>query len=393
MEKFKDVAVTAIGQTFKTDYNSLGQSLLFKDLFNKREGHISESNVSGGVSEKNLNEILNFIAKNNLRLIYNYMPTGFYMKTWISDDTLVELTISKGVSNVRVDANFCSYKEEFVKELQDLIVSSLIKDKVVGSVYAIVSSGGRLSLTNIGNAGIPLINHNYMPAVISDYQYIVKDLKSKSPSGRIAILEGTAGTGKTHIIRSLLLDVPKAMFVLVPPDMVTSLGNPEFLPLLLQYKGHTAGPIILLLEDADKCLVNRDKGNNAGGPDNMNAIQSLLNLGDGILGSLLDVRIVATTNAKKIDMEPAILRPGRLSKRMEVGPLDQQQVIKVIQSLLPDNKQVLLDNRLVKKEISLAEVYFVAREYGWTAPTEEEIELDISKKYYDDDDDDLDDYR
>ena len=91
------------------------------------------------------------------------------------------------------------------------------------------------------------------------------------------------------------------------------------------------GPIALVLEDADRCLVTR-------GENNINSIQSLLNLGDGILGSLLDLRIIATTNAKKLEMEAAILRPGRLSKRLEVGALDLDTARGVFRRLLPDAK-------------------------------------------------------
>ena len=170
----------------------------------------------------------------------------------------------------------------------------------------------------------------------------------------------THNTGKTHIIRSLLLNVPGAMFVLVPPDMVSSLSGPELLPLLLTQKQSLAlnGPIILLLEDADKCLVTRQS-------DNINSIQSLLNLGDGILGSLLDLRIIATTNAKKIEIEPAILRPGRLSKRVEVNALDAATACKIYEHLLPESESNLDSKFPSFAKFSLAHIYSVAREDGW----------------------------
>ncbi len=49
---------------------------------------------------------------------------------------------------------------------------------------------------------------------------------------------------------------------------------------------------MLIVEDADECLVQR-------GSDNMSTIASVLNISDGILGSILDVRVLATTNAEK----------------------------------------------------------------------------------------------
>ena len=198
-------------------------------------------------------------------------------------------------------------------------------------------------------------------------------------------MEGEPGTGKTHLVRAMLTEVKDAMFVLVSPDMVSSLSGPELLPLLLAHRSNQTGPIILILEDADKCLVTR-----AG--DNINSIQSLLNLGDGILGSLLDLRIIATTNAKKLEMEPAIMRPGRLCKRLEVGPLEKSTACNVFNNLLPDAP---LPTKLTNasKKMTLAEVYSVARDNGWRPNVRNvnEIEEDDEgdpRDFYDDEDDD-----
>jgi len=145
------------------------------------------------------------------------------------------------------------------------------------------------------------------------------------------------------------------MFVLIPPDMLTSLAGPELLPLLMNNKMayNTAGPLILVLEDADRCLVKRDG-------DNMNSIQSLLNLSDGILGSLLDLRIIATTNASKLEIEEAILRPGRLSQRIEVDALNKDEANNLFNKLIPANKSFKF-----KDKATLATVYSLARKAGW----------------------------
>ena len=126
-----------------------------------------------------------------------------------------------------------------------------------------------------------------------------------------------------------------------------------------------SGPIVLVLEDADRCLVTR-------GTQNINSIQSILNLGDGILGSLLDLRIVATTNAKKLEMEAALLRPGRLSKQLDVGALDLETARGVFRRLLPNAKftEALSDRHLAPAfkdafRMTLAQAYAEARKAGW----------------------------
>ena len=175
------------------------------------------------------------------------------------------------------------------------------------------------------------------------------------------------------MIRALLHEVPDAMFVLISPDMVPSLQGPDLLPVLLANKQNYAlsGPIVLVLEDADRCLVRREG-------DNISEIQSLLNLGDGILGSLLDLRIVATTNAKKLEMEAALLRPGRLSQRLEVGPLDFEAARGIFNRLLPEAnfpEKLQTDNPHNRLKMTLAEVYALARKSGWE-PAPREAQLD-----------------
>ncbi len=207
---------------------------------------------------------------------------------------------------------------------------------------------------------------NYTPKVQEDYRFAIKDLQSETPSGRIVIMKGTPGTGKTHLVRAMLLEVPDAMFVLISPDAVKNLAGPELLPLLMNYRGNSTGPIVLILEDADKCLVSRDTDK-----EDISSIQAILNLGDGILGSLLDLRIVATTNAAEFKMDPAILRPGRLSKMLDVTPLDFETARAIFTRLLPDVKvlpeKLQQDNSHNPLQITLAEVYSLARQNGWAA--------------------------
>src|SRR5690606_15176095 len=60
------------------------------------------------------------------------------------------------------------------------------------------------------------------------------------------------------------------------------------------------------------------------GADNMHNISALLNLTDGLWGAALDLRIVATTNAKSLEFDPAITRPGRMTVLETIGKLDNE---------------------------------------------------------------------
>lgn len=306
-----------------------------------------------GSSKKDLDYFKSEMESAHGRLLFHYSTGVYETFVWVWDHGVVELE-SRGAGHFSIDC--ISSDHEFTLKISKLITSNLAPKVKKGHVFSIIRNGMNLSLSNIGNAGIPLVKDNYSKPVLDLYQEVVSDLNSESPAGRIAILEGEPGTGKTHLVKSLLLDVPDAMFVLIPPDMLTSLAGPELLPLLLTNKNHYAneGPIVLVLEDADLCLVKRSG-------DNMNSIQTLLNLSDGILGSLLDLRIVATTNANKLEIEEAILRPGRLSQRIEVGPLSKTESSNLFRKLVPEaNNQPLF-----KEKNTLAVVYSQARKAGW----------------------------
>jgi len=232
---------------------------------------------------------------------------------------------------------------DLFKHIEDNFISKSKKDLV----FSIVKSSFGLEIKNLGNGSSPLIKENYNPEVISDLEHVAEAFKKSPPSGRICILNGEPGTGKTHLVRSFLSELD-CVFLIVPSNLISSLDSPEFLPLLLRVKDSHEKPIILIIEDGDTCLVPRKS-------DNMSTITSLLNLSDGILGSIMDIKMIVTTNAEIRDMDQAILRPGRLCKNINVGPLPYELANNVYRRLTGD-QEVSLTKR---KFYTLAEIYNV----------------------------------
>jgi len=270
---------------------------------------------------------------------------------FVSETTMLIFTLAEqgryaSIKIVTVD-------EEVVKK-SSLLLNRCVQpdDPAKGLVFALAKGMGGYQLTRLGAAGTPLERGNYMPEVIADYDHVVADLNTASPCGRLIILSGEPGTGKTFIVRSLLSAASRAAFILIPSHLVEGLSGPEILPALTGAKNEFNGPIVLIIEDADQCLVPRKSGN-------MNAISSLLNLGDGILGSILDVRILATTNAEKIEIDKATRRPGRLCRYMEVGTLSPAIATKALHRLTGRMPEPY------SKTTTIAEVYQKARTMGW----------------------------
>lgn len=277
-----------------------------------------------------------------------------------ADDMMIQLSIYGKGREACVHA--VSTNPERLKYAHQLFDRLLVgSDPRKGMVYTLAKSMHGYRITNIGLAGTPIERTNYNKEVLAAYDHIAEDLNTEAPCGRLSILAGAPGTGKTYLVRSLLGEVPKAAFVVIPPHLVEELGSPEILPSLTAAKNEMDGPIIMVIEDADACLVPRRSASKDG---NMNAISSLLNLGDGILGSVLDLRIIATTNAKEIEMDPAIKRPGRLCRYAHVGHLDASEASQVLRRLTGNTKLAA-----ETEPMTLAEAYLKARTFGWKPPT------------------------
>lgn len=266
----------------------------------------------------------------------------------MTDDkrSLITLSFSpSGWSDVEITTIDAARLGDFEKSL-----GGYLKTRSTGHEVHVLARGsdGRIQASSLGKHGKPLERGNYSPAVLEAFDHVVSDLGRVDPCGRLVLLEGPPGTGKTHLIRGMIDCVEKGTFVLIPPSIVANLGGPDLIDALISCRDESEGPIVLLLEDADEALAQRKF-------DNIAAVNAMLSLGDGIMGAALDVRIIASTNQQKTEIDSAVLRPGRLCRRMPVGALSPEQAIAIIERL-GGRRPASAPNRM-----TLAEAYAQAR--------------------------------
>ena len=163
---------------------------------------------------------------------------------------------------------------------------------------------------------------------------IVKAVDDDSKAGLI-IIHGQPGTGKTNYLRWLTSQTERRI-VFIPPEMVTQLTRPEFVTFLLENKG-----LAFIVEDAESTLSPRMGSEKS-------IVSTILNLTDGLLGDVLQCQFICTFNTELTNIDPALLRPGRLLVRQEFRNLTVEESNKYLESVDSDVR--------VDKDTSLAEL-------------------------------------
>ncbi len=72
------------------------------------------------------------------------------------------------------------------------------------------------------------------------------------------------------------------------------------------------------MEDAETILFQRRSDNNE-------SVSALLNIADGLMGQMLRIHVLCTLNHGMDQIDPAILRPGRLRSHRHIGPLSREE--------------------------------------------------------------------
>lgn len=307
--------------------------------FGRHNGFVSHD--YDNIIEKIIPDVKPFLISGNVSRVY-------YNESSIISITISDIDSDKSAS---VFVNYVSTSKVEYDKLNESLPKYIHK-QVLNVVYSLCSGPGGLNLEPIGKVDSPLIKENYEDSIIKDYEYIVDRFKSDDPHGRLAIISGPPGTGKTYLTRGLIHDLSNCMCVIIPPKLISELDGPTLIPLFVNSRKSNNCPILLIIEDADACLAPR-------GTDNISSISTLLNNTDGILGSILDFRVVATTNQKSTDFDEALLRPGRLCKSMSLEYLKWQDANDIYARLSgKDIKPFSYHN----KKITLASVY--AELYG-----------------------------
>lgn len=142
------------------------------------------------------------------------------------------------------------------------------------------------------------IEMNYNDDLLPLNEMLLERLNKPNDKGLI-VFYGKSGTGKTSYVRYLTSHISKQK-LFVPANLIYKIGSAEFLNLLKNY--HNS---LLIIEDADAILKKRSN-------DQDHVIVNLLSLSDGVLSDFFHLQIICTFNNDITQLEPTLLRKGRL---------------------------------------------------------------------------------
>ena len=320
----------------------------------EEDWHILQQTASVKVNKQKMSDDLINVYKSLTEETVR-LPDGLQIRPtenrsmWIKGSYLITLNSeSDGVCDVTA-----CYKSDD-KEASDILTKMIIRfekeEEDESSFYLLMkNSYGDLDLKKY-NAKVPPgidINLNYGTGFDKANATIQEKLTTKSHG--LYILHGSPGTGKSTYIKWLATTIKKK-FIYIPEFMVPMINDPSVMQLFLE---HTNS--VIILEDAEKLITKREDES----PQNMASL--ILNITDGILADIMKLSVIITYNTSSENIDQALLRKGRLQYIHEFKPLSKDDVIVLMAHHGLTEKQIdeLLDKKLIKDKMSLADIYNV----------------------------------
>lgn len=208
---------------------------------------------------------------------------------------------------------------------------------------------------------------------------LYEDVGIKPPKG--VILYGEPGTGKTLLAKAVANQTSATFLRVVGSELIQKyLGDGPKLVREIFEAADDMAPSIVFIDEIDAIGTKRYDSNSGGEKEIQRTMLELLNQLDGF-DSRSDVKVIMATN--KIEtLDPALIRPGRIDRKIEFPLPDVKTKRRIFQ--IHTGKMSLSDDVdleefvLAKDELSGADIKAICTESGLLALRERRMKVSMA---------------
>ena len=205
---------------------------------------------------------------------------------------------------------------------------------------------------------------------------LFSDVGIKPPKG--VLLHGPPGTGKTLMAKAAASSTDSTFIEIVGSELVQKfIGEGAKLVKNVFEMARQRSPSIVFIDELDAIAAKRVELGTSGEREVQRTFMQLLAELDGF-DPLDDVKVIGCTNRKDI-LDPAITRPGRIDRKIEVGKPEKDEIKEIFDIHTKDmdvSEDVDIDRFCKKLEgFSGADIQNVCTEAGYFAIREDRTEI------------------
>ena len=303
---------------------------------------ITRHNIGAGIGEKiavkkvdaeEAEQItLSPIEKLGEEGLQEYMQTYYMDHVLTNGDTLLVTTQLGGKTQLIVSGTTPSAKPVIVSEQTEFKLGSMTK--------AIDNSIPRITYDDLGGLRNEVQKIREMVELPMRHPELFEKLGVEAPKG--VLLYGPPGTGKTLLAKAVAGETNSHFTSISGPEIIGKFyGESEERLRDIFKQAEENAPSIIFIDEIDSIAPKREE---VTGEVEKRIVSQLLTLMDGMKSRGKVVVIAATNRPDSID--PALRRPGRFDREIEIGIPDQQgrrDILNIHTRGMPIEEKVNLD--------------------------------------------------
>ena len=307
ISKYKSFTETSL--LHENQFKTLIETDKFLEVL-KKHNIIKKDTTIISKEESSYNEITDTINIIGQYQIDHY--TKFFI-TWNAVDVNIDNIQMRLTSEILF--NFEDNNKTIVNEIiLSVIQNRFIETEEESTFYSLEVNNNSFELIPEKiESSIKSLELNYGINFIKVHENILK-LLSQTDSG-IILLDGASGSGKSSYLKHLISIVSLSKNIIhIPRHLLHEMANSNFISYLREQRES-----IIILEDADDILCNREDGLN-------NIITTnILSLTNGILNDQLKIQIILSFNTERKYIDKKLLKSAKIIEEWSFNKLTKEQ--------------------------------------------------------------------